>query len=506
MRAGEACRHHSGRGSDFDHHSSSPKVQGRWTTYAAELLNVFTVTNLLKPRYARDGISTGIVHLGPGAFHRAHQAWFVDELLERDPRWGICGVSLRHDDVRNALAEQDNLYTLVIRDEQISHQVIGALRELLVAPESPGAVLQRLCAPATHVVTITVTEKGYCLAGDGSLDLSHPDIQRDLRNTRAPASVVGFLVEALRQRRERNLPPFTVVSCDNLAENGRKLAKATARFAREIDSALASWIEDTVSFPLTMVDSITPATTPELERSVERALGVRDRWPVQREAFVQWVIERGARGEMPDWQSVGVTLTADVGAYERAKLRLLNAAHSTLAYAGSLAGYRTVGEAMGDVRLCETIETLMVEEVLPTLKPPADLNLRAYVRAILKRFRNPNMQHSLAQIAMDGSQKLPIRILSTVRDALATGRAIDRLCVPLAAWMRFVRRAALRGEALNDPLAPMLLEIGRACSGQGIADVPRFLALEAIFAPDLRAEPRFTRPLVRAYDLQENSR
>jgi fructuronate reductase len=455
-----------------------------------------------KPGYARREISTGIVHLGPGAFHRAHQAWYVEGLLRRDPRWGICGVSLRSADVRNALAEQDNLYTLVVRDEEIAYQVIGAIRELLVAPEDPEAVLQRLCSPSTHIVTITVTEKGYCLAGDGSLDLSHADIRRDLRNPRAPSSVVGFLTEALRRRREARLPPFTVISCDNLAENGVKLARATAQFAHELDVTLARWIEDEVVFPRTMVDSITPATTPELERSVEQVLGVRDHWPVQREAFVQWVLERGPRGAMPDWESVGVTLTSDVGSYERAKLRLLNGAHSTLAYTGLLAGYRTVAEAMGDGAIRATLEGLMMDDILPTLKAPPDLDLPAYVRAVLRRFRNPNMHHALAQIAMDGTQKLPIRILGTVRDALAAGRPIDRLCVPLAAWMRFVRRAALRGEALNDPLASRLAGIGHACTGNGAADVPRFLALDTVFPADLRDEVRFTRSLVSAYDCQ----
>jgi len=410
-------------------------------------------------------------------------------------------VSLRRSDVRNALAEQDNLYTLAIRDEQISYQVIGAIRELLVAPEDREAVLQRLCAPATQVVTITVTEKGYCLAGDGSLDLSHPDIQRDLRNPRAPSSVVGFLAEAIRRRKECRLPPFAVISCDNLADNGRKLAKATAQFAREVDIALASWIESEVPFPRTMVDSITPATTPDLERSVEEALGLRDRWPVQREAFLQWVLERGDHADGPDWESVGVTLTSDVAGYELAKLRLLNGAHSTLAYAGSLAGHRTVAEAMANPALRELIEALMVGDILPSLKPPADLDLHAYIRAILQRFRNPNMHHALAQIAMDGSQKLPIRILGTVRDALAAGRSLDRLCMPLAAWMAFVRRAALRGAVLDDPLAARLAEIGRACTGEGSADVPRFLALETMFTADLRSEPRFTSALVHAYDL-----
>lgn len=457
------------------------------------------------PEYDRHTLSTGIVHLGPGAFHRVHQAWFIESLLAQDPRWGICAVSLRNPDVRDALAAQDNLYTIAVRDETISYEVVGAIRELLVAPESPEMVLQRLCAPSTHIVTITVTEKGYCLAGDGALDLTHPDIRRDLQNPRAPGSVVGLLSEALRRRRRAGVAPFAVVSCDNLVDNGVKLARATVQFARTMDAHLASWIESEVFFPRTMVDSITPATTDVLRASVAQALGVEDRWPVQREAFVQWVIEEGFRGETPDWRSAGVTLTNDVPGYDRAKLRLLNGAHSTLAYTGSLMGYRTVAEAMGDASLREVVETLMRRDILPSLKAPRGLDLADYIRAILRRFRNPTMHHELAQIAWDGSQKLPFRILGTLRDAIVAGRPTDRLCLPLAAWMRFVRRAAQRGDKLNDPLAGKLIEIGNACTGRGSNDVPRFLALDTVFPADLRDEPLFTRPLTQVYDGEDTA-
>jgi fructuronate reductase len=455
---------------------------------------------ITRPGYDRSSVDVGVVHFGPGAFHRVHQEWFLERLLARDPRWGICGVSLRNPDVRDALAGQDNLYTIAIRDEVISYQVIGAIRQLLVAPESPEAVLKRLCAPSTHLVTITVTEKGYCLAGDGTLDLSHRDIHHDLRNRSAPSSVIGFLTEALRRRRAAGEAPFTVVSCDNLVDNGAKLARATAQFARSADEGLARWIESEVSFPRTMVDSITPATTDGLRDSVAQALGVQDRWPVQREAFVQWVIEDVFRGPTPDWEAAGVTLTNDVAGYERAKLRLLNGAHSTLAYLGSLAGFRTVAEAVGDPTLHALVRALMTEDILPSLEAPRGLDLRAYIDAILVRFRNPNMRHELAQIAWDGSQKLPFRILGTIRDALAAGRPTDRLCLPLAAWMRFVRRAAQRGESLNDPLEKKLLDVGHACTGRGAEDVPLFLALDAVFPADLRSEPRFMNPLVRIYD------
>ncbi|MEP7243044.1 MAG: mannitol dehydrogenase family protein [Gammaproteobacteria bacterium] len=457
-------------------------------------------TAIARPAYDRSVVDIGIVHFGPGAFHRAHQAWFFESLLAHDPRWGISAISLRSKDVRDALRPQDNLYTLAVHDESLSHQVIGAIKEVLVAPESPEAVLQRLCAGTTHVVTFTVTEKGYCLGADGALDITHPDIRKDLRNPRAPGSVVGFLTEALRRRRDAGLHPFTAISCDNLVDNGAKLARATAQFAAACDVDLAKWIEREVTFPRTMVDSITPATTDALKESVTHALGVRDRWPVQREAFVQWVIEDGFKHTVPDWARAGVTLTNDVAGYERAKLRLLNGAHSTLAYMGLLEGHSTVYEAMCDEPLHRFVKTLMTQDILPSLPAPRGLDLPRYIDSILKRFRNPTMHHALAQIACDGSQKLPFRLLGVIREALVAGRSIDRLCVPLAAWMRFVLRAARAGERVNDPLAQQLLDIGCACEGRGATDIPRFLTLHSVFPADLRTEMRFSQALARGYD------
>jgi fructuronate reductase len=456
--------------------------------------------HVARPAYERAGVHVGVVHFGPGAFHRAHQAWFFESLLARDPRWGICAVSLRSKAVRDALAPQDNLYTLAIRDEAIAYQVIGAVRDVLVAPESPAAVLVRMCAPTTALITLTVTEKGYCLGVDGSLDLQHPDIAHDLANPHAPRSVIGFIVEALRLRRDAGLPPLTVISCDNLVDNGARLARATAQLAAALDPQTARWIEHEVSFPRTMVDSITPATTDALKNSVEQALGLRDHWPVQREAFAQWVIEDTFRGEAPDWASVGVTLTNDVVGYDRAKLRLLNGAHSTFAYVGLLSGHQTVADAMKDEGLRGFVQTLMTEDILPTLTAPRGLDLHAYIASIIKRFRNPNTHHALAQIAWDGSQKLPFRVLGTIRDALAQGRRIDRLCVPIAAWMHFVRRAAISNERVKDPLAASLLDVARSCEGRGETDTPRFLTLHTVFPPDLRTDPRFTQALTAAYD------
>jgi fructuronate reductase len=453
-----------------------------------------------RPAYERTKLRPGIVHFGPGAFHRVHQAWFVDELLARDDRWSICGVSLRSPQVCDALGPQEGLYTLAILDETISFQVIGSLRELLVAPQNPEHVLGRLCAPTTRVVTITVTEKGYCLDSAGALDITHADIQRDLRAPRVPTSLIGYLVEGLRRRRAVGLEPLTIISCDNLVDNGSRLARAVSQLAELGDPGLARWIEDHICFPRTMVDSITPATTDALRKHVNSALGIEDRWPVQRESFVQWVLEdRLAKGG-PDWASAGVVVTQDVAAYDRAKLRLLNGAHSSLAYLGLLAGHETVVQAMADTRLSSFVTTMMKDDIVPTLRALPGLDLNAYVDVILQRFRNPAIQHALAQIAWDGSQKLPFRLLGTIGDRLEAGRPVARLCVPVAAWMHFVRRRASNGERVVDPLSERLFEIGRACKRRAVSDVPLFLALETVFSPALVRATSFMDALTRTYD------
>lgn len=451
------------------------------------------------PAYDRDKVTVGVVHFGPGAFHRAHQAFYFDQLLARDPRWGISAVSLKSPGVRDALEPQDGLYTLAQLDAETTFRVLGAILEVLVAPEDPPAVFARLAAPHTRMVTLTVTEKGYCLTGDGKLDTAHPDIVHDLAHPRAPVSAVGYVVEGLRRRHQAGLPPYAVVACDNLADNGWRLKAATVAFAEAIDPALAAWIAEQVRFPRTMVDSITPATDDALRARVEAAAGLTDAWPIQREAFTQWVVEDVLGEDAPDLAGVGVTLTDDVRGFERAKLRLLNGVHSTLAYAGLLKGHETVFEAISDPDLASLAEDLMVQDIIPTLTAPRGLDLAAYAQAILGRFRNPEIRHLLAQIAWDGSQKLPFRILGTVADALAAGRPVDRLALPLAAWMHFVRRRAAEGATIVDPLAGRLVEVAAACVGDARADVDRFLKLEPVFSRELAGDPVFVAALEGAY-------
>ncbi len=452
-----------------------------------------------RPAYDRAATRNGIVHFGPGAFHRAHQAFYVDRMLARDPGLAISAVSLRSDTVRAALAPQDGLYALVEREAEPTIRVIGAIREVLTAPADPQAVFARLADPATRIISATVTEKAYCLTPAGDLDLSHPDIRRDLADPGAPTTLVGWLVEGLRRRRAAGAGGLVALSCDNLSGNGGKLRAAALAFAQARGEAdLARWIDGEVRFPDSMVDSITPATDDALRAEAAARLGLEDAWPIQRERFVQWVVGDGLGAEADNFAGAGVTLTGDVAAFERAKLRLLNGAHSTLAYVGLRLGHETVAQAMADPTLAAFIEALMRDDIAPLLSPTPGLDLDAYVGAILARFRNPAIVHRLSQIAWDGSQKLPVRLLSSIAEARALGRPVDRLAAGLAAWMAFVRQQRRRGEDLVDPLGPELAKVDRACTG-ATSDVGRFLALRAVFPADLAADPVLRAAIEAAY-------
>ncbi|MCC8616498.1 mannitol dehydrogenase family protein [Xanthomonas vesicatoria] len=449
------------------------------------------------PAYDPATTTIGIVQLGAGAFHRAHQAVYIDDLLADDPSWAICAVSLHSPQVRDALRPQDGLYTLALLDEHPQLRIIGAIRQVLCAAEEQAAVLARLADPAVRLVTLTITEKGYCLVGD-TLDLHHPDIVHDLANPAVPRSAVGYLVAGLHRRMQAGLAPFTVLSCDNLTDNGHLLRRAVLLLARQHDAALAAWIEQHVSFPRSMVDSITPATDEALRTQVQAQTGLHDAWPIQRERYSQWVIEDDFCNGRPNLARVGVVLSDDIAGHARAKLRLLNAPHSTLAYLGSLAQLETVADAMAHRPLAAFAEALMREDIAPTLQPMDGFDAQRYSDAILARFRNPAIRHLLAQIAWDGSQKISVRLLATIDDALAAGRPIDRLCLPVAAWLQFVRRQARNGVALVDPLNDALSALGRAATGDAAGDIARFVAVDAVFGA-LSTDPRFIDALTSGY-------
>ena len=461
-----------------------------------------------RPCYDRAAVQTGIVHLGIGAFHRAHQAAYTDAVLAAgDTRWGIAAASLRSADTRDALAPQDGLYTLNTQGEESGFAIIGSVGRVLVAPESPAALLDELCRPSVAIVSLTVTEKAYCRdPATGLLDEAHPDVVHDLANPQAPRSALGFLAAALARRRDAGLPPFTVLCCDNLPANGATVHRLLVRFAGLLSPALGAYARDEVACPDTMVDRIVPATTEEDRARVAAALGLEDAWPVVAEPFSQWVIEDRFTAGRPTWEMAGAQLVSDVAPFEAMKLRLLNGSHSALAYLGYLAGHETVADAMGNPGLAAFVQGLMTDAA-PTLGVPPGTDVTGYARSLLQRFRNPALRHRTWQIAMDGSQKLPQRLLSVLQERVAQGLPIHRHALAVAAWMRYVAGVDERGNPIDvrDPLATELSAIVRATGPVPERLAPALLDMATVFGADLPADPRIraavTGALERLHDL-----
>lgn len=431
-----------------------------------------------KPSYDRGQLRTGIVHLGIGAFHRAHQAVYTEECLETgDLAWGIAGASLRSADTRNALTPQDGLYSLVTRDSDLRElRVIGAIRRIMVAPESPSRLIDTLCLPSVKIVSLTITEKGYCLEpSSGALNEDNAGIRHDLANPAAPRTAPGFVVEAIARRRSRGLAPFTVLSCDNLSHNGRTTRLLLSRFAKLRDPALGAFVENEIACPNTMVDRIVPATTDDDRRRVADELGVEDAWPVMTERFSQWVVEDHFPEGRPHWERAGALMVKDVAPFELMKLRLLNGPHSAIAYLGQLAGLATVADVM-DTGIADFVAALMDDARATLPKPPIDLD--AYKASLLARFRNRSLMHKTQQIAMDGSMKMPQRIVQPVRDALARRHSISRYALVIAAWIKFLRGEDEAGAQLpvDDPMAGTLTQLARG--GEPVGDV---LAVGSVF-------------------------
>ena len=454
------------------------------------------------PGFDRRRAGIGIVHLGPGAFHRAHQAVFTDDALTLSGGdWAICGISLRTSSLRDALGRQDFLYTLAVHDREVQFRVIGAIRELLALGQDFDRAIERLVSPHTRIVTLTITEHGYCLDSAGALDFQRPEIQRDLARPGAPATAVGLLVESLRRRRATGVAPFTVISCDNLAFNGSRLGRAVAAFAERVDTDLVRWIGDSVQFPNTMVDSITPATDDALRDLVAARTGLHDAWPIKRERFSQWVVEH-FHGPRPDWEAAGVQFTDDVGAFEAAKLRLLNAPHSGIAYLGTLAGYRTVREAFGDALFEDFLVAMTEREIIPLLDPPrstaGEIDLTGYRDEIFERFRIPTIEHRLSQICRDGSQKLPQRVLGAIRTNLAAGRRFDGLAMIVAGWRQFCADKVLRGESIADPLADAIAAQDWVRETNPVRIADGLLGFEGFMPSDLAGNEGFRQALAAA--------
>ena len=451
---------------------------------------------LTVPTYDRSALVPAVVHFSVGGFHRAHQLLYFEEVAERriSMDWGVVGIGLNHRAMKEALAPQDHLYTVVERSPDGERaRVVGVMVDYLFAPDDPEAVLDRLADARTRMVTMTITDAGYRLcAQSGAFSADDPEIRAEAADPQHPRTVFGYLVEALDRRRRAGLEPFTVVSCDNMHRNGDAARAAVVGFARLRDEVLARWITDRVSFPSSMVDRITPQTSPEEREAVARRYGVDDRWPVITEPFSQWVIQDDFCNGRPPLDSVGVRFVADVGDYELMKTRLLNASHCALGYLGSLAGHVSIDRVMADPVFADYVARMMDEEVTPLLPQPDGIDLGEYKRTLLRRFANPAIADTLARLCRRGSTKVPHHLLPSLRQAVVEDRPHALLTLAVAGWFRYLRGidGAGRPLVIEDAAAERL----QALAVAGGRDPRPLLAERSIFG-DLGSYPSFVEEL-----------
>jgi mannitol 2-dehydrogenase len=447
------------------------------------------------PAYDRDLVTPGVVHFGVGGFHRAHQAMYHDRLMNQGTAldWGICGVGIMPEDQRmkEVLDAQDGLYTLVIKhsDGTYEPRVIGSIVAYLFAPDDPEAVIEQMAAPATRIVSLTVTEGGYNINDiTGEFDVTNADVRHDLEPGAVPRTTFGLITEALRRRREQGIDPFTVMSCDNLQGNGQLARRVFATFARLRSPELGDWVEREVRFPNSMVDRITPVTTDADRAEVRDRFGIEDRWPVVCEPFTQWVLEDAFTDGRPSYDEVGVQLVDNVEPYELMKLRLLNASHQAMCYFGYLAGYRLVHEAAQDPLFQAFLLGYMDEEATPTLPPVPGVDLAGYKRTLLERFSNPQVRDTIARLCAQSSDRIPKWLLPVVREQLAAGGEIRRSAAVVASWARYAEGIDEQGEPIEivDRLRDTLIRSAR----RQYDDPDAFIANRDLFG-DLADDKRF---------------
>ncbi|QGF26543.1 fructuronate reductase [Pantoea eucalypti] len=441
-----------------------------------------------RPTYDRSNLKTRMVHIGFGAFHRAHQALCSDKLAEQGSDWGYCEVNLNSGDLIQALREQNLLYTLTeMADDSLQTRVIGVITQALHG-KSDGieAVINAMSQPEVAIVSMTVTEKGYChQPASGNLNPDHPDIVHDLQNPDSPRSLPGLILAAIRRRRKQDLPAFSVMSCDNMPENGHVIRNVIVQLAQYQDPALADYIQQHITFPSTMVDRIVPAMTDAAFAALNARLGCSDPVAVEAEPFFQWVIEDNFVNGRPAWEKAGAELVSDVLPYEEMKLRMLNGSHSFLAYLGFLAGYEYISDCMADPHFRAAARSLMVDEQAPTLRTQG-VDLNAYADSLIARYENRAIKHRTGQIATDGTQKLPQRMLDSLRWHLQRGSDCDLLLLGVAGWMRYVGGIDEKGQPIEirDPMKAQLAECV-ASSEEGEARVRALLSMREVFGDDL---------------------
>lgn len=472
---------------------------------------MLSLSNLSKsiknyPSYDRDKIVTKIVHLGFGAFHRAHQALFTDRLLNTGKsNWAICEVNIvGGEQLIEDIRKQQHLYTVLEKGATTKEAfIIGSVKESLLSPiDGIEKILNKMADPTIEIVSLTITEKGYCiLPGGAGLDLNNPLIKSDLANPSKPQSAPGVIVESLARRMKNGSPSFTALSCDNIPENGLMLKMAVIDLARARDPELAKWIEKNTTFPCTMVDRIVPAATTETLTEISEVLGgMTDPCGIACEPFIQWVIEDNFVTNRPNWNEVGAEFVKDVVPYEEMKLRMLNGSHSFLAYLGYLAGYQHINDCMNDCNYKKATQKLMLEQQAPTLHVPENVNLTTYAEKLIERFSNPSLKHKTWQIAMDGTQKLPQRMLDSIRWHIKHGSDFSLLALGIAAWMRYVSGTDDNQQKIDvkDPMIDQLKKLVDE-SKEGMERVNALLSLTAVFGEDLPSHVQFKENVTAHY-------
>ncbi len=447
-----------------------------------------------------------MAHIGVGAFHRCHQEEYTDDLLgKRFGRWGVVGINIRDPRLGDTLGKQQGLYTRLLREDgRVEARVIGSMVSIVDSQERPDPALAVLASPAIDVVTVTVTEKGYChTPATGELATDTPDIVHDLAHPEAPRSLPGLISRALELRMQSHGRPLTLMSCDNIPSNGMILGNVVGAIASRRSSALADWIGTNAAFPSSMIDRIVPATTAADIETVKRDYGYRDDAVVVGEPFRQWAIEQSFAGRMPRWDLAGATFVDEVQPYEHLKMRVLNGAQTTLCYLGVFAGHECTCDDMADPVLVNFVRRMLMEETLPTLQPVPGIEPGSYVEQSLKRLRNRAIHHRNHQIATDGSQKIVQRLLNPIRERLSRGQGVALLSVPVAAWMVYLIRASARfGKSwqADDPYAERVAEIAERIGNDPPALAASILAINRIFDPRLGANVEFVRAVARGIE------
>ena len=448
-----------------------------------------------RPHYDRGAVTAGIVHIGVGGFHRAHQAMYLDALMNQGEAldWGIVGVGVMPGDKRmqQALAAQDHLYTLVVKHPDGRHEprVIGSMIDYLFAPDDPEAVIERMVDPAVRIVSLTITEGGYNFHPvSGEFDLDNPQVRADLAAPTRPSTTFGLVVEALVRRRAQGVAPFTVMSCDNIQANGEVAGRMFSAYAQARDVELAAWLEREVAFPNSMVDRITPVTAQVDIDELAARFSVVDAWPVVCEPFTQWVLEDHFGAGRPAFEKAGVQVVEDVEPYELMKLRLLNASHQALCYFGYLAGYRYAHEVCQDPLFVDFLLAYMREEGSPTLAPVPGVDLEAYRLTLIERFANPQIKDTLARLCAESSDRIPKWLVPVIREQLARGGDIRRSAAVVASWARYAEGLDEQGQPIEvvDRIKQTLMAIAAENRSRPTA----FIENRELFG-DLADQPRF---------------